>query len=183
MDTLFHSTFFQTVLGSIASGTLIAAIIGLIFFKRNKKIEHELEKIKLLFLSERQWKEKSVSELLGPVYMQLERTSRAFERWEGRNFYIEMKVIKEGNLQIRDLLLSTGHLIPPDLRDDAAKLIEHYDRWLEEFEKLRNSENPDLKTPFVFVGPQGFPFPSESDMRFRNAFKEMWLELYASSKS
>ena len=46
MDTLF-----QSLLGAIASGTVIAAILSVMFFRRNKKIEHELEKIKVLFLS------------------------------------------------------------------------------------------------------------------------------------
>jgi len=90
-----------------------------------------------------------------------------------------MKVIGEGNRTIRDLLLSKGHLIPPDLLNEAGLLIEHYDRWIEEFEKKRLSENPDLKTPFIFVGPDGFAFPVQAEKGFRDAFHQLWNELYA----
>jgi hypothetical protein len=87
-------------------------------------------------------------------------------------------VIREGNLAIRDLLLQKGHLIPPELLEDAGLLVEHYDRWLEEYEKQRLAEHPDLDAPFTFVGPQGYPFPGKADRRFRAAFKSLWVELY-----
>src|SRR5207247_1532393 len=96
-------------------------------------------------------------------YMQFDRTKHAFDRWQGQNLFLEAKVLKDGNLTIRDLLLSKAYLIPPELREDAGKLILHYDRWLEEFEKLRNSQEPDLGAKFVFVGPQGYPFPTASE--------------------
>ena len=84
-----------------------------------------------------------------------------------------IEVIREGNLAIRDLLLTKGYLIPPELLNDAGMLVEHYDRWLEEFEKKRSSEEPDLDSAFVFVGPQGFRFPSESEAKFKDKFGEI----------
>jgi hypothetical protein len=110
--------------------------------------------------------------------MQLDRTKRAFDRWTDKSPFIEKKIIGEGNKTIRDLLLGKGHLIPPNLLNDAGRLVEHYDRWLEEFEKKRLAENPDLETRFIFVGPAGFPFPTDSDERFRQAFQSLWKELY-----
>ena len=43
--------------------------------------------------------------------MQLERTKRAFARWNGKNLYLEAKIVREGNVTIRDLILTKGHLI------------------------------------------------------------------------
>ena len=87
--------------------------------------------------------------------------------------------MKTGNETIRDLLLTKGHLIPPELLEDAGKLVEHYDVWLEKFEKQRSSENPDPEAKFVFAGPDGFPFPSESEKRFQDKFRAYWGDLYA----
>lgn len=42
----------------------------------------------------------------------------------------------------------------------------------------RSSERPDLDTPFVFVGPQGFPFPADAESRLHAAFTRLWTELY-----
>ena len=62
--------------------------------------------------------------------------------------------------------------------EDSARLVEHYDRWLEEFEEKRAKETPGDQDMFVFVGPMGFPFPSESENRFRNTFLALQSELY-----
>jgi hypothetical protein len=66
--------------------------------------------------------------------MQLERTKYAFDRWTTKNRNIETVIIREGNVIVRDLLLTKGHLIPTDPLGNAALLVEHYDRWLEEYE-------------------------------------------------
>jgi hypothetical protein len=140
-------TLAQTVVAGLASGSAIAAIIGVLFHYRARQIEqqikNEFDKRLDVFRSARAWKERSVSELLGPVFLQLERTQRAFKRWSSKNLYLEAKIIKEGNTIIRDLLLSRPHLIPPPLLEDTAKLIEHYDRWLEEFEATRSVGDPN----------------------------------------
>jgi hypothetical protein len=171
----------------ITSGTVLAAILGVVLAYRTERIKKEVEvqfaRLLDVARSQRGWKERAVADLLGPVCVQMDRTGRAMQRWEGKNKYLEAKVIREGNLAARDLLLKYPHLIPPDLRGDAMTLIEHYDRWLEEFEKLRESEHPDLETPFVFVGPEGFPFPKASEERFYASFREHWKDLYGPSAS
>jgi len=164
------------------SGTVIAVILRVAFLRRTKtlqaSISEDLERRWSALRVSQDWKRTSVAELLGPRHMQLDRTRRAFDRWQKRNIYLEAKVIREGNVAARDLLLDRGHLIPPELLDDAGKLIEHYDRWLEEFERVRSAESPENDTAFVYVGPAGFPFPEESDQRFRAAFRRLWDELY-----
>jgi hypothetical protein len=69
-----------------------------------------------LFESSSVWKQKSVSQLLGPLYMQFDRTQRAYKCWDAKNLFLEGKVIRDGNLTIRDLLLCKADLIPPELR-------------------------------------------------------------------
>ena len=170
------------IIAGVTSGAVISTIVGFLLHKRTAAIEAtinaQFERSMTIFRSTREWKEQSLSELLGPMYMQLDRTKRAFDRWTGQNLFLEAKVIGEANKTIRDLLLNKGHLIPPNLLNDAGLLVEHYDRWLEEFEKKRLAENPDLKTPFTFVGPAGFPFPTDSERRFKEAFQSLWNELY-----
>ncbi|MCD4744062.1 MAG: hypothetical protein K8R67_16495 [Desulfobacteraceae bacterium] len=161
----------QLIATAVISGGVISAVIGLLFKGFITKVETEVK-------SKRTWKEESVSKLLAPLNMQFDRTKRAFKRWNSLNLFIEAKVVGVGNETIRDLLLSKGHLIPPELLEDAGKLIEHYDVWLEKFQEQRSSETPDLKATFLFVGPDGFPFPGEAEGRFRDKYKEYWKELY-----
>jgi hypothetical protein len=175
--------FLGSLLAGVVSGSVISTLLGVFLHRRAKSIEAEIksqyDRSLAIFQSTRSWKERAVSELLGPIFIQFDRTERAFDRWQSKNLFLEAKVIMEGNLAIRDVLLMKSHLIPPALREDAGKLVEHYDRWLEEFQKIRSGEKPDLDTPFIFVGPQGYPFPKASEVRFKQAFNEMWAELYS----
>jgi hypothetical protein len=165
------TTIGQLVASSVISAGVVSAVIGFLFKGYLTRMEADLK-------SKRTWKETSVSELLGPMNMQFDRTYRAFLRWNKKNIFLEAKVVKVGNEIIRDLLLCKGHLIPPELLEDAGKLIEHYDVWLEIFENKRSTENPESETTFVFAGPKGFPFPRESETKFRSKFNEYWEELY-----
>lgn len=175
------------LLAGIFSGTVISTIASLVSHRKTTEIEEELgtqsERLLEISRSQRTWKERSVWELLGPVSIQLDRTKRAFARWGPRQLYLEMKVIRRGNKAIRDLLLQKAHLIPSDLLDDAGRLIEHYDYWLEKFEEMRLAEKPDLDTSFVFAGVDGYPFPEESAERFRQAFQDLSAELYGSDRT
>lgn len=163
--------FPQFLLTAILSSAVVSTVIGIALHGFKTRAEARAK-------SQYSWKEQSVTELLAPLNMQFERTERAFGRWNSKNLYLEMKVVKVGNETIRDLLLTKGHLIPPDLRAEAGSLVEHYDVWLEKFEKQRLSENPDLDAPFVFVGPDGYPFPSKAERKFRETFKSYWDDLY-----
>ena len=127
-------------LAALISGGVVSLVLGfalrLLFDRRleraTEEIKSEFAERALVYRSTREWREESVAELLGPVYMQLDRSRRAFHRWRERNVYIETVIMKEGNTAVRDLLLQKGHLIPPPLLEHAGKLVEHYDRWLEE---------------------------------------------------
>jgi hypothetical protein len=74
---------------------------------------------------------------------------------------------------IRNLLVEKGLLIPGNLQPDALKLIEHYDAWLREYDRVRPGGVRDPNVPWVFVGPQGVPFPVESEKRFMELYEEL----------
>jgi hypothetical protein len=155
--------FLYLLLGGLLSGSVVAAVLGLWLTRRTGR---------------RTWKERSMSELLGPLHMQLARTGRAYRSYMARKTFLEAKILREGNLAIRDLLLRKPHLIPPVLFEDASRLVEHYDRWFEEYERLRSAENPALESRFVFAGRNEFPFPSDAEARFHDAYQRYWNELY-----
>jgi hypothetical protein len=165
------TSILELVAAAIISGGVVSAVLGILFKGFMTRVEAEVK-------SRLTWKEESVSQLLGTLNIQFDRTKRAFDRWNKKNLFLEAKVVKVGNEVIRKLLLEKSHLIPPELLNDAGKLIEHYDVWLEKFEKQRLSENPDLDAAFVFVGPDGFPFPSKSEEKFQEKYNEYWQDLY-----
>lgn len=169
-------------MSALISSSIVGVIIGFLFKKRNETITAEVKKQfeqnMTVFKSNYLWKEKIVSELLGQIYIQFNRTKRAFDRYNTTNFYLEAKVLKDGNEKIRNLLIEKAYLIPAELFEDADKLIEHYDVWLEEFYKHRDSEKPNLDEKFIFAGPRGFGFPPGADDRFKNKFNELRKELY-----
>jgi len=132
MDALLSALFTAIVSSSVAS-----LVIGSLLAKRTETVKQqvlaEFQRLQESLRSQRTWQERSVAELLAPVVMQLGRTKRAFGRWKAKNVYLESKVIRDGNLAIRDALLGKPHLIPTALVEHAHRLVEHYDRWLEEF--------------------------------------------------
>jgi hypothetical protein len=109
-------------------------------------------------------------EVLLPAKVHFERSRQAFQHWiENRpktpNLEIE-DAIKASNTAISTLLRTKWHLLPSDLQEDALRLLKHYDAWLAEYDRLRPGGVRDPNVPYVFVGPQGFPFPVEAERRF-----------------
>ena len=174
--------FFEVTLGGLLGSSIATTVLGALFLRRNKTVESEIkahfdESLKV-FESKRSWKEQALFEMFGPMQMQFERTKRAFDRWDRKNLHLEAKVVREGNMAIRDILLSKGHLIPPQLMEDAGKLVEHYDAWLEAFEAIRGDPSKNRDVDFVFVGPSGYPFPSDAEANFKTEFRKLQSELY-----
>ena len=184
-DTGLGELFVAALISGSVVAVLVSFVLKLLFDRRftqqTEEIKGELERQALVYRSNRVWKERSLEELLGPVSMQLDRSNRAFARWREQNLFLEAKVVKEANTSVRDLLLAKGHLIPAELVDSAGRLIEHYDRWLEEYEKKREGDHPDLETRFVFAGPHGYPFPRDAERAFRDTFDRLRAELYEAS--
>lgn len=174
--------FTQSLVSGALSGSVIAAIIGLLFYRRTKSIEAEikgqLSKGLTVFQSRRKWEEQVVADLLGPICMQLRRTQRAVKRWDKKNLYLEGSVVLEGNMVIRDLLLTKGHLIPDVLLGCADDLITHYDRWLEEYDMVKTKRESGEHVDFVFT----YDFPKGVDEEFSEVFRAMRGRLYKPSQ-
>lgn len=180
------NTFLGLFLSGIISGSVVATILTVVFKRRTEEIAAEVksqfDKNFTMFKSGYQWKERSVSELLAPICLEFSRTYRALMRYNATNLYLEANVLKKTNERIRDLLLEKASLIPGSLMEDVHELIEHYDVWLEEYNKQRNKENPNLEQEFVFVGPKGYSFPSAAEKRFKMKYHELWNELYGENQ-
>ena len=103
-------SIWQVIFTALVSGTVVSAMLGLIFHQRLKSIEarlnEELQRNVEIFRTTRAWQEAAISELLGPMVMQFDRVKRAFNRYKRKNIYLETKVIAEGNTSIKNLLLS-----------------------------------------------------------------------------
>ena len=80
----------------LSSGVTVAAF-ELLSRRHVAEIENsvkaEYDRGLAVFTSERAWKEDAISQLLGPMIMQLDRTNRAFQRYGGNNTYLEAKVL------------------------------------------------------------------------------------------
>lgn len=177
--------FSEVLLAALVSDAVVALLLGLLLKRRTERIANEIraqyEQLGTTFRSRFSWKEKALAELLAPLNMQLSRTERAFRRYAAGNLYLEARILKEGNEAIRNLLIEKGYLIPLELLPDADRLVEHYDIWLEEFARVRDTAQPDLHTPFVFVGPQGYPFPRASADKFQQTYQRLWREVYGAT--
>lgn len=173
--------FFQVTLGGLVGSGIATALFGAILLRRNRRVESEIKSYFdqqfSIFQSRRAWKEQAITELFGPLVMQLDRTLTAAQRWNRRNLYLEGQIVRLGNQTARDLLLSKGHLVPPALVEHATRLIVHYDVWMEEFDRVRSSEKAS-SSEFVFVGPAGYPFPTDSEAEFKAEFRRLQHELY-----
>jgi len=174
--------FFQVTLGGLLGSSIATAILGALFLRWNKTVESKIkshfDQQFSVFQSTRAWKQQALAELFGPLVMNFDRTKAAFDRWDRKNLYLEGQVVRQGNQTIRDILLSKGHLIPPQLVEHATRLVVHYDVWMEEFDRSRNSNETKVEKPFVFVGPAGYPFPRESEAAFKKEFALLQRELY-----
>jgi hypothetical protein len=149
----------------------VGIVINIITLRRTEEMKASITGI-------RAWKESSLLHVFGPLRLEFERTKAAFRRLKPHDNWIEANVMKASNTRIRDMLLENGHLIPPDLVDDAAALIEHYDVYLQEYDRVRESEDASRIEAYIFAGPKGFPFPKHAQGRMIEHYEELLTELY-----
>jgi hypothetical protein len=162
----------QTVITTILSGS----IVGL-FLKGWLDRRMEAERFT------RDWKEKSLSLLIGPVVMHLDRTKHVASRYstatytqKGTSFF-EAQLMRDSNEAIRVLLLSNGHLLPEQLRRHAHALVAHYDVWLRRFDEKVAQEEPDADSTFD-VGFAEPSFPDDAAREFKASYEALRKELY-----
>lgn len=171
------------IVSIIFGSSLITSIVSFFLHKRTETIAAEVKKdfdlIQNKLLTDLQWKQ-SACKTMGKIYFHLFRTRKAFNRYakiKEQNKFLEVEVIKHSNQKIRDLILEEGYLIHPDLTDDANRLVEHYDVWLEKYNLMRIEKCVDA--PHVYVGPDGFEFPDTAEDKFKKYYLKLWKELYS----
>ena len=174
------STLRETVVAALVSSSVITFVGGVLLTRHTERVTAEIRAEFERRHRSDDWKQQSLAELLGPAVMLLDRTRRAIARYNANNRYLESQVLYRSNLGVRDLLLGKGYLIPDDLRDLSGRLVEHYDRWLEEYDRIRGKRDLSPNEPFVFAGPQGYPFPTDADSLFNAAYHRYWTDLYGS---
>jgi hypothetical protein len=74
----FGNSLFTGLIAGLTSSGVLSVIFGFILQKKTAEIQNhvraEFDRQNAIYLSRRKWKEAVLSELLGPMYMQLDRT-------------------------------------------------------------------------------------------------------------
>ena len=177
------SELIQTILGSTIVTTAITSVMAYYIHKKTERVtaqvKREFERLAQAQSSDFEWR-RQVTELLGQVYIHLNRSRLAFEhtysRLQAYDAVFEDEVMYTSNKQIRDTLLANGNHLPPELLDQASMLIEHYDAWLVKYAQLRKQQK-DTGTIQIYVGPDGYPFPDRAEELFKAKYQEMFLQL------
>lgn len=175
----------KIILGSSVITTILTSTYTYFLHKRTERstatLKREFEILAQAQNTDFEWKKKT-TELLGQVYIHLNRTRLAFEnKYSKLTKYdeaYEEEVLFLSNKKIRDLLLDNGHYLPPELLDQASLIIEHYDVWLNKYGNLRRIEK-NTSIIQIYVGPEGFRFPEQAEELFKKKYIELFNEIRA----
>lgn len=172
----------QIILGSSIVTTIATGFISYFFHRRTERttaeIKREFEIRSQIQATDFEWK-KQTTKLLGQVYIHLNRTRQSFntyDRLTRYDPYFEDEIIYTSNKHIRDSIVENGHYIPPELLEEATKLVEHYDAWLSKYHKVRKVLN-DKETVHIYVGPDGFPFPANAEEEFKKGYISLFRQI------
>ena len=172
----------KDILSIILGSSLLTTVIGFFLHRRterisaeiNSRFEHHINKLN----QDLEWK-KLCCKTLGDIYFHLHRTGIAFPRYKKSktiNSFLEEEVLFASNSKIRDIILTNGAYIPPELTKDANDLVAHVDVWLEKYNSMRtNGKSEEL---YVIVGPDGYRFPMGAEERFKACYLKLWRDLY-----
>lgn len=123
-----------------------------------------------------EWKKASLTELFGPLSINLERSKRAYARWEGNLRQEELEILRSTNETVRTMILAKYHLIPQHLQHNAAELVAHYDVWLQTYNKPLVKDY-DKKYTVKASAEKGRTFPKESAKKLRAYFQQLRNEV------
>jgi hypothetical protein len=112
-----------------------------------------------------------VSELVGPLSMHFRRGEAAYQNLfsDGRQFLFA-KILRDNNQEIRNAILSKGHLLPFEQQQNAIELVAHLDIWLELWEHLAATKAHQPEDKFSF---ESCKYPQEA----ATSLKEFCLAL------
>ncbi len=155
---------------------ILTLIISFFLLKRTEIIKKTIEEQFKLRDKVYNYKIRILEELLEPIIMQLNRSRNSLNKYQPNDPYRE-DILKVCNETIQSLLINKSFLIPNDLKEDANKLINHYDDWLEEYYRQR-IKTGITSTPFVFT----YNFPKDAEKNFKQKYDEYSLELNLDKK-
>lgn len=181
---LIMSELLKQIISNSILIALFTSAIAYFFHKRTERqnavLKREFEQLSSKDNSHFEWRKNTV-ELLGQVYIHLNRLGLGFQNKYSKipeyDSYYEDEIIFKSNQHIRDLLINNGHFLPPELLDEASKLIEHFDVWLTKYNQIRSIDK-DTKTTQIYVGPDGFRFPENAERLFKEKYVEMFNDLH-----
>jgi len=103
-----------------------------------------------------------IKDFLGTLIFHFERGKLSYESYlkSGNNF-LYARILKDNNSAIKKLLLSNGHILPTDLKQDALQILAHLDVWHELWDDLKHQLEPSLNDVFIFQNDHSFPKDSE----------------------
>ncbi len=112
-----------------------------------------------------------ISELVGPLSMHFRRGEAAYQNLfsDGRQFLFA-KILRDNNYEIRNAILSKGHLLPFEQQQNAIELVAHLDIWLELWEHLAATKAHQPEDKFSF---ESCKYPQEA----ATSLKEFCLAL------
>jgi hypothetical protein len=160
---------------AFASSGLVASLTGVLLSRHRKEIELAVTSAAARrdhdYLVVRKAKERMLCELVGPVILNLKRVHRAYLRYDGNNEFLEGEIMAKCATNIREIISERGYLLDAAGLQHAVDLVEHFDVWLEEFDRQRGTGGKG--DPYVFAGARGHPFPRAAE----EAFHRMWVDL------
>lgn len=153
----------QTLVASLLSASIIGAFV-----------QYAINQAEF----SRSWKQRQLSEVIAPVVMHLDRTSRVAARYgQDPESYFDAQIMRDSNATVRNILLTKGDLIPDDLLEYSHKLVEHFDVWIRQFDEkaVREKPNPDSQFDVGFAKPE---FPEQAVPAFQKYFVKLRDELH-----
>ena len=116
-------------------------------------------------------------EFLGKLVILFGRSKITYKQYiENNRSFTYAKILRETNTQLRNELIGKSYLLSHELRQEALKLINHYDFWLQRWDDLFSSDTFKLDDTFVFSNNCTFPKESEDKLikEFSNSEKKRY---------
>jgi hypothetical protein len=141
-EIVWGALVIQTVIAAVISGSVVGIALKAVIDRR-----FERDRVN------REWKERVLAVVLGPLVMHLLRTSALSDLYqktykEKTKSHFHAQPMRESNKAVRSLILANGHLKPASLLVNAQALIQHYDVWLAGFDAKEAVEKPRPESTF-----------------------------------
>lgn len=99
----------------------------------------------------------------------LERSQKAYELYREKKYFYQALRIYKANQEIYWMLMNSADLWNDAIKDIIIEYIFHLEDWFEQFERLRDKNEPALIDVFVFNRLEdSMPFPKEVICRIKN---------------